>query len=413
MKHFFPYSQYYNQYIILFANAVDHTEIMLYTLITPWISAAFFPHHDPVIQLVLGYSVLLTAFVTKPLGALLFSVFAQKVNPTWALRASLLGSAVSMGLVMVCPEYSRFGPYAALAWLVARGLRGVFYAGQTTLSRIYTVELEHDKTAYTLSYLYHFSTLSGYVLASACASIYAYYPGLSWRWIGGFSLVFALCAWGVKHDDRAASRKGPPPFSWAQQCRNLKSHALPICMITLTTGVTYVTWNVAFVTLNALVPLATDISQKHMFAMNTALMWLDMLLILGLGVWLKRYMSKRIITCSVAVLGLSFPLVMALIDAYPCLLMVTLVRLWVVVWGVVLSCPLHLYYRYVCSKPHVYSVVAVGTILGGTIIGKATPALSVWLYHISGTFAAIGVYGAILCGLTYGVLRYMPDSDLK
>ncbi len=410
MKLFFPQLKHWNQYLILCANAIDHIEIMLCALLTPWISAVFFPHQTPFVQLALGYSVLLTGFVTKPLGAFLFSVWAQKMPPTWGLRVSLIGSALSMALLMICPEYSRFGYCAVFGWVVSRMLRGMCYAGQTTLSKVYTVELEHPKAAYTMSYLYQFSTLSGYVLASALASVYAYYPNLSWRWIGSFGILFALCAWGIKDDHRCASRKIAPPLSWSAHCSILKAHSLPVCMIFLTTGVSYVTWNVAFVSLNALVPLATHISQRHMLAMNNALMVIDMSLILCLGSWLKRYMSKRIITCAVSVLGVSFPLAMALIDVYPSLTMVTFVRLWILIWGVTLSCPLHVYYRSVCSNSHAYSIIAAGTMLGGTLIGKATPALSVWLYRISGTFSAIGAYGSLLCMVTYVTLLYMPSS---
>ena len=111
MRKFFSKIQYYNQYLILCANAIDHTEMMLCTLLTPWISKAFFPHQDPVIQLALGYSVLLTGFITKPLGAFLFSLWAQKTSPVWALRASLMGSVLSMSLVMLCPEHNRMCSY--------------------------------------------------------------------------------------------------------------------------------------------------------------------------------------------------------------------------------------------------------------------------------------------------------------
>ena len=411
MKQYYASSKYRNQYLTLCANAVDHTEMTLCTLLTPWIAKAFFPHYDPFIQLALGYSVLLTGFVTKPLGAFLCAFWSHTFHPATLLRFSLMGSAISMIMLVLYPDYGQIGKWAVYGWITIRTLRGMCYAGQTALGKVYTVDVPHQKTAYKMSYLYQFSTLSGYVLSAALASVYAYCPNLNWRWIGVCGIFFAGLAWSIRDKKEPSQHLHTPRLSWCQYVQHLRSHALSICTIFLTTGITYVTWNIAFVTLNTLIPLATHISPGRMLAMNNALIWLDLVLILGLGSWLKRYACERVIAYATCILGASFPLIMMSIDLFPSMLVVTLVRLWIVIWGVVLSCPLHTYYRNLCSNAHAYSVVTTGTVLGATFIGKATPMLSVWLYYKTNMFCSIGLCAGLLCFISYGCMLWLSSLN--
>ena len=55
-------------FTILLGNAVDHFDTSIYVFIAPTIAPIFFPNDNPIIELILAYSILATSIVTRPLG---------------------------------------------------------------------------------------------------------------------------------------------------------------------------------------------------------------------------------------------------------------------------------------------------------------------------------------------------------
>ena len=92
MMNFLPSFSYLSRrdWSLLVGNALDHFDSALYGLLAPILAPLFFPHHDPVVQLILAYSVLGTSLITRPLGAFIFGVWAHKSNPMRVLSFSFL-----------------------------------------------------------------------------------------------------------------------------------------------------------------------------------------------------------------------------------------------------------------------------------------------------------------------------------
>ena len=77
--------------IILLGNIADHFDTYLYVFLAPVLAKLFFPNSDPVISLILSYSVLSSSIVTRPFGSYIFSIIAARNKTLNALSYSLMG----------------------------------------------------------------------------------------------------------------------------------------------------------------------------------------------------------------------------------------------------------------------------------------------------------------------------------
>ena len=59
---------------ILLGNALDNFDTSIYSFLAPLLAPRFFPHADPIVQLILAYSVLMISLIARPLGAFVFGV---------------------------------------------------------------------------------------------------------------------------------------------------------------------------------------------------------------------------------------------------------------------------------------------------------------------------------------------------
>ena len=64
-------------FTILLGNAIDHFDTSIYVFIAPTISSIFFPNNNPIIELILAYSIFATSIVTSLLGAYIFGTLTK------------------------------------------------------------------------------------------------------------------------------------------------------------------------------------------------------------------------------------------------------------------------------------------------------------------------------------------------
>ena len=72
-------------YSILIGNTVDHFDTALYAFLAPIFAQLFFPNSDPMISLILAYSILATTIITRPLGSYIFGLIALTHGPAVSL----------------------------------------------------------------------------------------------------------------------------------------------------------------------------------------------------------------------------------------------------------------------------------------------------------------------------------------
>ena len=90
---------------IFLGNLLDHFNTSLYAFMAPILAPIFFPNHEPIVQLILGYSLLSTSLVTRPLGSLIFGFVACRRGAIFSLSISLVGVAFASVLFGCIPDF--------------------------------------------------------------------------------------------------------------------------------------------------------------------------------------------------------------------------------------------------------------------------------------------------------------------
>jgi len=392
---------------ILIGNLLDHFDTALYSFLAPILAPIFFPHHEPVVQLILAYSILATSIITKPIGAIIFGVIAYRRGPIFGLSYSLIGVAITTVLLGCIPDYKTIGNFAPVFLIVVRALRGIFASGESTIAKLYIIENKTQNVALKSSCFYESSVIVGIILASVVSTVvYSSKYINAWRisfFVGGsvglVGVVLRYFSWEYKKLEYKIFNKTNWIFLWQNRYNILK--------IVIVAGFTHITYSVAFIFLNSFVPLvSSNISLANMLYMNNYLLMLDLLLVFFIGAVVLKYKfnpNKVMLFASVVLTITIIPMFNLLENST--ILTAMLVRCWVVFWGVVFACPLNLWYeKVVIDLPEKYLLVGVGSSIGGAGIGKTLTAVCLWLWHKTNTALATAIYIASFMLLTVAVI---------
>jgi MFS family permease len=381
---------------ILIGNALDHYDSAIYGFLAPLLGPVFFPNYEPIVQLILAYSILGTSLVTRPIGSLLFGMIARRYGPISGMSYSLIGVALSSIYIGFVPSYADVGWIAPLSLILVRMIKGIFAAGESTIAKLYIMENKPSSQALKASYAYQSSSMFGTILASGAAALVMATYTDAWRlcfWLGGATGIIGCFL------RRYSSSPVEARAFDAYQLSSLTAlwhHRANILRVAIATGFGHMTGAIPFVFMNSFVPLITNISLETMMLLNTALLTLDMLLIPLLGRVTLKYESVHVMVLASVVLTFTIiPLFICLPSAS--LEYVAFVRIWIVFWGVVFLCPMNFWFKGLFPASEQYLLVGMGGALGATTIGRLTTPFCLWLWYISGWTFVPALY---LAGLT-------------
>lgn len=387
---------------ILMGNALDNFDTSIYGFLAPLLAPIFFPKYDPVVQLILAYSVLLISLFARPLGAFIFGIIARKKGPMFGLSYSLIGVAIATVLTGFLPTYESLGWLAPFSLILLRIFKGIFAAGESTIAKLYLMEDKTDHNALKVSHLYQSSSMLGTILASGVATLIITFQPDAWRlcfWLGGITGFSSYIV--RKYSSKQESKIVPSPFDsyHASSFTSLWRNRSNILRVAMGTGFGHITYSIPFVFMNSFIPLISTISLETMMVLNTTLLVFDMLMIPFLGRWLIKFQATTVMVTASMILTLTIvPLFRYLPDAS--LEYVIFVRIWIVFWGVVFLCPLNFWFKSLFNTPERYLLVGMGTALGASTIGRATTPLCLWLWYVSGVSVVPALYVALLTFLT-------------
>lgn len=394
---------------ILIANTLDHFDTAMYSFLAPYMAPFFFPVADPIIQLILAYSVLASSIVTRPIGAWIFGVLAKKIGPQLSLSYSLGGVALFTLFLGFLPTYESIGFWAPTLLILVRMFRGVFSAGESCIAKLYLLESKEYKEAFKASYYYQSSTMVGIILSSVCALF------IPWRWCFIFGSSVGIFAYILRKQEvklpKLKSANSKPlslPTIWGER--------LNIVQVIITTGISHITYAFPFIILNALMPLVSDITLETMMKLNTALLVFDAILLWVSGAVVSRFSVENVLWVSLVMLLVGLPAIGYLKGAS--LFYVTGLRIWFIVWGVMFSIPLNLYYKQIFNHTHdQYLFVGVANAIGASTIGRLTPSICLSLFYVTGQTWSIALYFSLVVGAGLFVLQkthsfYFPKKQI-
>lgn len=123
-----------------FGNTLEWFDWTIYTIFAPFFALQFFPSDDPAAALLAALAVFAAGFLTRPLGGLIFGLYADRVGRKKALTLAMLITASGSVVIAITPTFASIGIFASLILLVARLAQGVAHGGEMGTSVTYLVE---------------------------------------------------------------------------------------------------------------------------------------------------------------------------------------------------------------------------------------------------------------------------------
>jgi metabolite-proton symporter len=161
----------------------------------------FFPGSDPYVATLLAFSTYFVGFAARPLGAVLFGHYGDRIGRKTALIATLVlmgGATVGVGLV---PDYSRSGIWGPVLLTFFRVLQGIGVGGEWGGAVLMAGEWTDPKRrGFTTSFA-QFGAPAGMVLANGALAVMSLSTSeeafLSWGWRVPFLLSVVLVFVGL------------------------------------------------------------------------------------------------------------------------------------------------------------------------------------------------------------------------
>lgn len=307
----------------IIGNVLEQYDNIIFGFMALYISAAFFPRHHALNNLLYVFYVFFIGYAMRPLGSIVFGYVSDCFGRKKTLIFSIVMIGLSTTLIGVLPTYASVGWIATLLLIFCRIFQGLAVGGEYITSVTFLVEHASPSQRGFMGSFAAFGVNSGNLIASliSCFIIYgiahAHLSSYAWR------IPFILTSIGIPIGLWIRRRNAETlPFirenSSETEC-NFKNHfqnllqlikfkkascVLIVALSALGTCATYLIYLYA--------PLHTalfqHLSQWHVMAINTFSLVVLVMLIPLFGYLSDRYTRPRLLTiaCSIFVC-LSYP----------------------------------------------------------------------------------------------------------
>jgi MFS transporter, MHS family, proline/betaine transporter len=121
-------------------NLVEWYDFAVYGAFATIIAATFFPGSDPSARLLASFAVFATAFLVRPVGALLFGRLGDRAGRRRVLATVIVLMALATAGIGLLPGYTTIGMLAPLLLTLLRSAQGLSVGGESSGATAFVVE---------------------------------------------------------------------------------------------------------------------------------------------------------------------------------------------------------------------------------------------------------------------------------
>ncbi len=381
-----------NQLASLVGNILEHYDTALFGLLAPFIAPLFFHNQDPFTALILTYAMIPLGMLTRPLGSLCFGWVGDRYGRRTAMCGSLSGMAIATVAIGSLPTSIEIGPLSPLFLALLRLVQSFFAAGETAGGAIYLLENTQLAKRSLMSSFFDASTVLGILFASALVTILSAQGWMQsgWRylfWAGGVTAIVGIFL-RLKTEESPEFANQSKGYQW----KELLQYKRAFFAIVLASGFSYATYALPFTLMNGYIPLVTSLSKTDVMMMNTALLVLDLFLLLLFGTLAHRFGKEKLMFLgSLSACVGAVPLFL-LLSPSSSLLLVAFIRIALILSGVAFAAPYHAWAIEQVPPRYRSTILCFGYTLGSQAIGSPTAAICLSSYQLTGWMAAPSLY---------------------
>lgn len=222
----------------LIGNALEHYDFAIYAYFSLTIARLFFPAHLPTTALLLSVSIYGTGFIMRPLGAVIFGIYADRFGRRSALTITLSLMGLGTLCIACAPTAAHIGIFAPVLLILGRMLQGFSLGGEVGTSITALIEIDPLRQRGLRSALESASSaLAGLCGAALVLVITHTLPAdavAAWGWripfvIGALAAPAGVLLRYQLSDDRPTA----PPVSARQVITALRPHWKPLVLCIL------------------------------------------------------------------------------------------------------------------------------------------------------------------------------------
>jgi MHS family proline/betaine transporter-like MFS transporter len=157
----------------LIGNVLEWYDFAIYGYFAAAIGRQFFPHEDPVAQLLSTFGVFALGYLMRPVGGAVIGHIGDRFGRKAALTFSVAAMAVPTFLIGLLPGYATLGILAPLMLTLLRMVQGLSVGGEYTSSMVFLVEHAPEGRRGLMGALISCGASGGILLGSAVGAAFA------------------------------------------------------------------------------------------------------------------------------------------------------------------------------------------------------------------------------------------------
>jgi MHS family proline/betaine transporter-like MFS transporter len=394
-------------------NALEWYDFLVYGFFASVIGKLFFPADDEWVSLLFAVGSFGVSFITRPVGAIVLGLYADKKGRKAALTLSILLMIVGTLAIALMPSYQQIGIVAPIAILLARLVQGFAVGGEFGSATAFMVEHSTRGRGYYASWQFASQGLAA-ILASGFGALLtaslspAELEGWGWRLPFVFGLLVGPVGFYIRrHLDEtpefvAEQKKTTtaPEASFKSQWTNL---LLAVGVVAQSTVSVYV--------LQLYMPTYA-VKQLHLpaaqsFGVVVLNGGLQFLLSPVMGALSDRIGRIRImLTTSVLMMLLIYPM-FAVLRAHPTIGALLVLQAVSGIFKAAYSGPMPALMSEIFPTRVRSTGLSLGYSLGVTLFGGFAPFIVTWLIHTTGDTLAPSYYvltAAVVSGVSLAII---------
>ncbi len=161
---------------------IEYYDYTLYGFSAGIIAVKFFPNADYITSLINVFAVYAVAYLSKPIGSLIFGYIGDIYGRKMALTITIIGIVIPTMVIGCLPEYSSIGVWSTIILVLCRIMQGIFVAGEYDGAAIYVIEHLGEKYRYTASAITRCTGVLGLLLGIGATNFFSAHIFPDWGW---------------------------------------------------------------------------------------------------------------------------------------------------------------------------------------------------------------------------------------